>query len=101
MSERLAPDDQGDEPRFDAAAWVESQRWTFAKSVPEHPHEYVVHPGGDQPEWRSMMRLIAREGWRDTFAGDGRRYRYLTVGAHVYWTTRLGGRLMVNRKEGP
>jgi hypothetical protein len=88
-----------DEPEhFDVETWIASQTWTYAKSVPDWPHEYVVHPGGDRPDWRAMMATIARDGWRATFAGDGRTYRYLQVGSYDLWTSRLGGRLMVNRR---
>jgi hypothetical protein len=72
---------------FDFEAWVERQLWTFAKTMPENPHEYVVRPmgqGGDR-SWYSAMDFIGAHGTRQDW--HGRKVTYLVVAEHKYWVT--------------
>ena len=74
--------------------FVAGSTWTFAKTMPRDPHEYtvrdLVNPDArrstclshDTFEW--FVRLIREHGTPGEFGG--RRYLYLTVGDHVYWT---------------
>ena len=76
---------------FDPRPFIERATWTFAKTVPDHPHEYSVeakHEG--DPDFRRFAALIEAEGYvaSFSFSGPRMRYRYLRVGEHVYWASR-------------
>ena len=72
---------------FDPRPLIERATWTFAKTVPDKPHEYAVEAHyPDDPDFRAFAELIESEGYRAAF--EGIAYRYLRVDDHVYWTSR-------------
>lgn len=72
-----------------ARRFIESQHWTFAKTVPETPHWYVMaHLTSDPDEFRWFMDLIASDGYDEEWSIPGvrpRTYRYLTIDGFDYW----------------
>ena len=81
--------------------WAATIRWTFAKTVPDQPHEYW-RAGGD-PDYSKVAALIRRHGisrdWPpETSELHGkvppRPYRYLTLGEYELWIGPAG---FVNR----
>lgn len=64
---------------------IDSVRWTFAKSMPGIPHEYIVVD--NYPEKADDMKLfvseIAKNGYTKTFFG--KVYKYLEIGDYKYW----------------
>ena len=68
--------------------------WTFAKTMPENPHEYTVRLKGRADEdFREAVRVIRRRGGRVYFKDrpytslDADGWRYWTMGAPVLETT--------------
>ena len=79
---------------WDPGQWVACQTWTFAASVPQSPHEYLVPDRStDRAGHMRMVALIRSTGEPGTFAGH--RYRYLTIAAHTYW---IGPGVLLNRR---
>jgi hypothetical protein len=84
-------------------AQVDAQ-FTYAKTVPEHPHEYLVrswvapelHPNFDR-----FCRLVAKHGYRATFWNQ--TWVYLDVDGWHYWESKSwfgeGGKIL-NRARG-
>jgi hypothetical protein len=60
--------------------------WTFAKTMPEIPHEYVVRDRlseSDTAAFDAMNGYIAEHGYTATFGT--RSYTYLNSGRYKYW----------------
>jgi len=68
----------------DLRRFVLSERWTFAKTMPQWPHEYLVRGKVDTELFERMVMHIRIHGY------EGRFYRraitYLDEGGFVYWT---------------
>ncbi len=64
--------------------FVDSAEWTFAKTMPEWPHEYIVRGRVDEDLFVQLVRHIRQHGF------EGRFYqRVLTYFAEdglLYWT---------------
>lgn len=65
-------------------AFVGEQSWTFAKTMPEWPHEYIVRDRVDQALFEELVRHIRAHG------REGRFYRrvliYFEEAVMVCWT---------------
>ncbi len=89
----------------DARAFVAQVTFTYASSVPEAPHEYLVRAKLEpkrQPDFDAFVELIARDGSRARFQGAS--YVYLELGdGWRYWASRSlfqpGGNLNRARVE--
>jgi hypothetical protein len=67
-------------------ALIGSLDWTFARTMAEIPHEYIVrftYPDAFQ----TLSEAIRRHGVPGEF--DGRRYRYLHLDGWRYWQFRI------------
>jgi hypothetical protein len=64
--------------------FIDSSQWTFAKTMPEWPHEYIVREQVDESLFVELVRHIRQYGF------EGRFYeRVLTYFAEdglLYWT---------------
>lgn len=64
--------------------FIDSCRWTFAKTMPEWPHEYIVRKNVDDDLFVRLVGHIREHGY------EGRFYRmritYFEEGGLVYWT---------------
>ena len=64
--------------------FIASSKWTFAKTMPEWPHEYIVRERVDRVLFEALVRHIRQHGF------EGRFYqRVLTYFAEdglLYWT---------------
>jgi hypothetical protein len=76
-------------------------RFTYAKTVPEHPHEYLARSWLDpelQADFDTFRELIREHGYRGTFWNQ--TWTYLDVDGWKYWESKSwfedGGR-MLNR----
>ena len=82
------------------ARFVESEPWTFAKTMPQWPHEYVVR--GRVQDEESFFRCVVTIR---RFGYDGRFFtktlRYLDLDPHKYWTMGdfLAYTIIINRAE--
>jgi hypothetical protein len=81
----------------DLRTFVDTQRWTFAKTMPEWPHEYIVRDCVDQELFERLVAHIRAHG------AEGRFYEkvltYYEEADLVYWTmgAPLSETTIVNR----
>ncbi len=65
-------------------SFVESSQWTFAKTMPVWPHEYLVRDRVDGDDFEALVRHIRTHGF------EGRFYQmpitYFAEGGLFYWT---------------
>lgn len=69
--------------------FLESQVWTFAKTMAQWPHEYIVKKALNERDKRTFERLVTyiRTFGRDErFLGTNPVRQYLYVGGWKYWT---------------
>jgi hypothetical protein len=77
--------------------FIGSTQWTFAKTMPEWPHEYIVRGRVDGDLFVRLVRHIREHGY------EGKFYRknitYYDAGGMVYWTmgAPLEETVIVNR----
>jgi hypothetical protein len=60
--------------------------WTFAKTMPEIPHEYIVRDrlsANDKKIFDDFSDYIQTDGYPATFGSNS--YIYLIIGQHKYW----------------
>jgi len=86
-------------PAFeDVVRALEAQRWIFAKTMPQNPHEYTLRKAwaGDV-SFDDVVTFIRDHGYQRRY---GRRwYTCLDVGPHRYWTmgASLSATVLINR----
>jgi hypothetical protein len=69
----------------DIRAFVESARWTFAKTyAATWPHEYVVRTPENAPMFLALARHIFEHGTDERFYSQLRRYYH--EGGKVFWS---------------
>jgi hypothetical protein len=85
---------------------VHGKRFVFAKTMPDNPHHYTLRRDwADSGEFDEAVQLIRRVGyplrWPPT--GKGRRYTYLNMNGHHYWTmgAPVDQTILINRAEHP
>ena len=78
-------------------AFVDAQDWTFAKTMPEWPHEYIVRDRVDQALFERLVVHIRTDGYEGRFYEKAITY-YEEAGL-VYWTmgAPLPETIIVNR----
>lgn len=64
--------------------FIASSKWTFAKTMPEWPHEYIVRERVDRVLFETLVRHIRQHGF------EGRFYQrvltYFADNGLLYWT---------------
>jgi hypothetical protein len=84
---------------YDPRPYVAAQAWTFAKTMPDNPHEYVLIR--KSTDWRAHLCVLSwlrAHGEVEKFMG--RTYRFRTVDDHHYWV--LGpSDTIINRRKAP
>ena len=66
-------------------AFVRRHEWTFAKTMPQIPHEYLLEWNADNPdEYFRFMMTVRRLGYDDYFFKT--KNRYADVDGYKYWT---------------
>jgi DNA invertase Pin-like site-specific DNA recombinase len=87
---------------YDPEPFIAANRWTFAATVPDAPHDYLIGSRAtDRDEFRRFCRWVNATGTPGsyTFEGRTRRYRYATVGQHTYWVSKVPGDVALNRRR--
>ena len=64
--------------------FVDEEKWTFAKTMPEWPHEYLVRDRVDEELFEELIHHIRAHGADQRFYG--RRHRYFEEAGKLYWT---------------
>jgi hypothetical protein len=93
MNQTLTP------PQFIAAA--ASFTWTYAKTMPQDPHEYIVRgKSADEDTYCAMFRTIEERGeWR---SWNKEQYQYFHPGdGYYYWkmTNDIAESVIINRAK--
>jgi hypothetical protein len=68
----------------DLLAFVGGQGWTFAKTMPEWPHEYIVRDGVEEALFERLVVHIRKHGREGMFYE--RVIVYYEENGLVYWT---------------
>jgi hypothetical protein len=77
--------------------FINSTQWTFAKTMPEWPHEYIVRNRVDEDLFVRLVRHIREHGYQGKFYR--RSITYYDAGGMTYWTmgAPLDKTVIVNR----
>jgi hypothetical protein len=81
----------------DLRRFANEERWTYAKTMPEWPHEYLVRERVDENLFERMVTHIRANGY------EGRFYQmkitYYEEAGRVYWTmgAPLNETIIINR----
>ncbi len=84
----------------DVQHWLESQRWIFARSRAENPHEYCLRrEAGDEATFERIVQFIREYG--SPYPWWGKQYQQYVAGDHVYWTmgSPIPETVLINRKS--
>ena len=65
-------------------AFIEEQQWTFANTMPEWPHEYIVRERVDEQLFGDLVRHIRAHGYEGRFYE--KVHTYFEEAGTVYWT---------------
>lgn len=64
--------------------FIHDCQWTFAKTMPQWPHEYIVRDKVDEELFVKMVQHIRKHGYEGNFYK--RRITYFDEDGLVYWT---------------
>jgi hypothetical protein len=83
----------------EVVALLTSHPWTFAKTMPEQPHEYTVRRDWDGDLFRAVVGYIQANGVPHRYGRS--TYRYLVIGEHKYWTMHGSpyAQILINRAK--
>ena len=78
-------------------AFIERSHWTFAKTMPQWPHEYTLRKDADEQEFLFFVTLIREHGYTEEFGKAV--YIRLNVNGWKYWTMGrpLPETILINR----
>lgn len=79
--------------------FVESVEWTFAKTMPKWPHEYIVRRNVSEEAFLTLVSFIRNHGFEAPYYD--KTYIYFEDVGMVYWTmgAPLEETIIVNRCE--
>lgn len=80
--------------------FIDGNRWTFAKTMPWHPHEYTLKANVSDPHmFERFVMHIRRNGYDKSFGK--RAFTYFDVGIWQYWTmgSPLDETILINRAK--
>ena len=77
--------------------FIDSVQWTFAKTMPEWPHEYIVRDQVDEDLFVMLVQHIRWQGYEAEFYQKS--FTYYDHRGMVYWTMGepLGETTIINR----
>lgn len=64
--------------------FIATLQWTFAKTMPRWPHEYIVRAQVDENLFEQLVQHIRANGFEEPFYQE--KYIYLEVDGLLYWT---------------
>jgi hypothetical protein len=82
---------------YDPTPFIEAQMWVEARTMPEHPHSYVLLRRST--DWREHLRFLTwiRAGDTERWV-DGRTYRFRDVGDYHYWALSAADSILNRRR---
>jgi hypothetical protein len=77
--------------------FIKAEKWTFAKTMPEWPHEYLVKRQVDYDLFEATVRHIREHGFQGRFYQ--KEITYFAEDGMLYWTmgTPLEKTIIINR----
>jgi hypothetical protein len=86
-------------PDYDPRPFIAAQEWRFAKTMPWHPHEYVmIHKATDAFEHVRFLVWIRLTGKIEVYKGS--EYPYVEIDGYRYWALRPEYTI-INRRTAP
>lgn len=81
----------------DLVDFIDSCQWTFAKTMPEWPHEYIVRDQVDEDRFVRLVCHIRENGYESKFYQ--KTLIYYEYDGMVYWTmgAPLEETIIINR----
>ena len=81
----------------DLIDFVESVHWTFAKTMPEWPHEYIVRDRVDEVLFVRLVKHIRNNGYQGKFYN--KPITYYDHDGMTYWTmgAPIAETIIINR----
>jgi hypothetical protein len=78
-------------------SFVNEEKWTYAKSMPRWPHEYIVRKRADENRFEQLVRHIRVNGSEGTFYQQ--MIVYYEEEGLLYWTmgAPLSETVIINR----
>ena len=78
-------------------AFVQKEKWTFAKTMLDWPHEYLVRERVDGALFEAMVSHIREHGYEGSFYS--RPITYFNEDGMVYWTmgSPIEDTIIINR----
>jgi hypothetical protein len=64
--------------------FIDAEKWTFAKTMPDWPHEYLVRDRVDKDLFVAMVQHIRAHGYEGRFYK--RKITYFDEDGMTYWT---------------
>ena len=64
--------------------FIGQETWTYAKTMPEWPHEYIVRERVDEGLFVQLVKHIRAHGYEGTFYS--RKITYFDEDGLTYWT---------------
>jgi hypothetical protein len=64
--------------------FVGAHRWTFAKTMPQNPHEWLARKAVPDADFVAAVLFIRANGYTKMFGRKG--YVCFNLGPHRYWT---------------
>ena len=65
-------------------AFVTQETWTYAKTMPKWPHEYIVRERVDEELFEKLVKHIRANGYEGNFYS--KNITYYDEDGMVYWT---------------
>ncbi len=86
-------------PSQNLRVFVNHERWFYAKTMPEWPHEYLVRERVDESLFVQLVKHIRVNGYQGSFYD--RPITYYDEGGLVYWTmgAQLDETTIINRSK--
>ena len=77
--------------------FVQDEKWTFAKTMPDWPHEYLVRERVDESLFVQMVEHIRAQGFQGHFYK--KPITYFAEDGMVYWTmgAPIAETIIINR----
>jgi hypothetical protein len=64
--------------------FVGEEKWTYAKTMPQWPHEYIVRARVDENVFEKLVRHIRANGCEAPFYDE--KFIFFEEGGILYWT---------------
>ena len=65
--------------------FIDAHYWTFAKTMPWMPHEYILKTEDNEKQFLEIAIFIRKYGYLKPF-GKNQVYAYFDVDEYCYWT---------------